>query len=399
MSSRDIPLTIEMVISWAKSGHESDKVYRFIFLHPEDLFTIPQRRSWTIGHQVVYNGDVNLLKRILALFSDEQINIRTLSRDQKTLLDVAKERHKIYPSMYTYVEHLFLQDDLIQAAKQSNWDLVHNILNKYPKLSNEKPPYSTYFLLHYVVQNGDRRILENLLRRHEFQMNVLSAHNETLIDMAKRLKKTDMYSILEPTKQEELHSKSIKHSLPLSLFSSKSKSNKNPPSSTFSLLPHPVLHPTSDLPYPTIDPFPSASLSNVTLNLSSTGNFTFTKDNKSITIQNEVSPSQEQQQLINTKNEHIHSMETMSSQHSDANIEQPVISPTSKEQLTKNLTCFLTQEIFIDPVIASDGQTYEREAITEWVNLYHCSPMTGASMDAEFNDNTELKQIIQSMKK
>ncbi|CAF0965615.1 unnamed protein product [Rotaria sordida] len=373
MSSRDIPLTIEMVISWAKSGHESDKVYRFIFLHPEDLFTIPQRRSWTIGHQVVYNGDVNLLKRILALFSDEQINIRTLSRDQKTLLDVAKERHKIYPSMYTYVEHLFLQDDLIQAAKQSNWDLVHNILNKHPKLSNEKPPYSTYFLLHYVVQNGDRRILENLLRRHEFQMNVLSAHNETLIDMAKRLGKTDMYSILEPTKQEELHSKSIKHSLPLSLFSSKSKSNKNPPSSTFSLLPHPVLHPTSDLPYPTIDPFPSASLSNVTLNLSSTGNFTFTKDNKSITIQNESTFR--------------------------CKYRQPVISPTSKEQLTKNLTCFLTQEIFIDPVIASDGQTYEREAITEWVNLYHCSPMTGASMDAEFNDNTELKQIIQSMKK
>ncbi|CAF3749652.1 unnamed protein product, partial [Rotaria sp. Silwood1] len=48
--------------------------------------------------------------------------------------------------------------------------------------------------------------------------------------------------------------------------------------------------------------------------------------------------------------------------------------------------------------IASDGQTYEREAITEWVNLYHCSPMTGAPMTTTFKENTELKQIIQSMR-
>jgi len=56
----------------------------------------------------------------------------------------------------------------------------------------------------------------------------------------------------------------------------------------------------------------------------------------------------------------------------------------------------------IDPVIASDGQTYEREAILEWIKTFPCSPMTGAPMDATFTDNVELKQIIktmQSMKK
>ncbi len=111
---------LEIVLGWARSGHEWDKVYRFIFLHPEHFFTIPTGRNWPIAHQVVYHGDVDLLKRILVLFSDDQIDIRTLSNDKKTLLDVAKERKKAYPAMYTYMEHLFLQDDLIQAAKRSN---------------------------------------------------------------------------------------------------------------------------------------------------------------------------------------------------------------------------------------------------------------------------------------
>ncbi|CAF2711254.1 unnamed protein product [Rotaria sp. Silwood2] len=45
MSSRDVLLTLDTVLCWARSGHESDKVYRFIFLHPEDLFTIPKGRT------------------------------------------------------------------------------------------------------------------------------------------------------------------------------------------------------------------------------------------------------------------------------------------------------------------------------------------------------------------
>ncbi|CAF3291794.1 unnamed protein product [Rotaria sp. Silwood2] len=398
MSSRDVLLTLDTVLCWARSGHESDKVYRFIFLHPEDLFTIPKGRSWPIAHQVIYNGDVNLLKRILALFSDDQINIRTLSKDQKTLLDVAKERSSVYRSMYTYVEHLFLQDDLIQAAKQSNWYLVNDILKKNSDLSNEKPPYSTYFLLHYVIQNGNRYILGNLLKSYRFQMNVVSAQNETLIDMAKRLGKTDMYSILEPTRHEESRSSPTRSRSSLPSSNSKNRPCINPQISIFSL-PFIPLHPaTSKLPYPIIDPFPGAMFSNVLLNLSSSGNFTLKTQNKFTTIESEPSKSEEEHQVINTKDKHVDSMKTISDQDSEPNVEQPAISPASNTQLMKNLTCFLTQEIFIDPVIASDGQTYEREDIMEWVNLYHCSPMTGAPMNETFKENTELKKIIQSMR-
>ena len=36
------------------------------------------------------------------------------------------------------------------------------------------------------------------------------------------------------------------------------------------------------------------------------------------------------------------------------------------------------QSTFQDPVIAADGFTYEREAITNWLATFsHCSPVTG----------------------
>mmetsp|Transcript_3799 Transcript_3799/g.9493 ORF Transcript_3799/g.9493 Transcript_3799/m.9493 type:complete len:509 (-) Transcript_3799:566-2092(-) len=38
--------------------------------------------------------------------------------------------------------------------------------------------------------------------------------------------------------------------------------------------------------------------------------------------------------------------------------------------------CPITQEVMVDPVIAADGQTYDRAAITEWFTRHDTSPMT-----------------------
>ncbi len=40
------------------------------------------------------------------------------------------------------------------------------------------------------------------------------------------------------------------------------------------------------------------------------------------------------------------------------------------------LICPITLELFSDPVIAQDGNTYERKAITQWINQYGTSPIT-----------------------
>ncbi len=45
--------------------------------------------------------------------------------------------------------------------------------------------------------------------------------------------------------------------------------------------------------------------------------------------------------------------------------------------------CPITQEVMTDPVIASDGQTYERKSITEWLSRGNRrSPLTGTNLSS-----------------
>ena len=53
-----------------------------------------------------------------------------------------------------------------------------------------------------------------------------------------------------------------------------------------------------------------------------------------------------------------------------------------------------------DPVIASDGQTYERSAITEWLSSHNTSPMTREPMSVtSLQPNSTLKRLIQNFQK
>lgn len=42
----------------------------------------------------------------------------------------------------------------------------------------------------------------------------------------------------------------------------------------------------------------------------------------------------------------------------------------------ESLICPITQEIFVHPVLAEDGYTYEKDAITQWIEQNGTSPVT-----------------------
>jgi len=57
--------------------------------------------------------------------------------------------------------------------------------------------------------------------------------------------------------------------------------------------------------------------------------------------------------------------------------------------------CPITRQIMVDPVSTSDGQTYEREAIEEWLRTKNTSPATGAKLtNKNLTPNIRLKSII-----
>ncbi len=51
--------------------------------------------------------------------------------------------------------------------------------------------------------------------------------------------------------------------------------------------------------------------------------------------------------------------------------------PELTENMIAELTCPITQEILIDPVLTTAGKTYERAAITEWLRTNNKDPLAG----------------------
>lgn len=57
--------------------------------------------------------------------------------------------------------------------------------------------------------------------------------------------------------------------------------------------------------------------------------------------------------------------------------------------------CPIQGEVFTEPVLAGDGYTYERAAITRWIKINGLSPITGAALDVDFlQPNRALKDAI-----
>ena len=407
-------ISLEIATNWARSNSEWEKVYRYIFLCPSDFFAIIPGRKWPIAHQVIFHGNIDIFKRILALFSDDQINIQTKSSDDKTLLDVAADKRNVHPAMYTYTAHLFAQDQLIDGAKKSNWRSVTDLLENNKQLGNEKPPYSPGFLLHYVVENGDAEILETFLATYQLLTNVLNDKKETPLDMAIRLNKYDMCSILQPQTTTRPPFSQIE---PQVVF----RQNLHRPdervtfhSPAISPDDHARIQLPTSMPSPPANPLvpttklPCIGFGHIVLDMNPSGDFTV--EPQPLINSSRAQPVSTPRRPSNSGIQHVPTNKTIVSEYPLANSNPPRPSPpppplqskvstASNEQVMKNLTCSITQKLFVDPVIASDGQTYERAAIFDWVNVCGCSPTTGAPMDATFIDNTEIKQIIQSIQK
>ena len=59
--------------------------------------------------------------------------------------------------------------------------------------------------------------------------------------------------------------------------------------------------------------------------------------------------------------------------------------------------CSITQDFMHDPVMAVDGQTYEREAITEWFRNHSTSPYTGVNLTSKvLTPNWAVKQMMET---
>ena len=66
-------------------------------------------------------------------------------------------------------------------------------------------------------------------------------------------------------------------------------------------------------------------------------------------------------------------------------------------EVPDDFICPITAEIMTDPVSTSDGFTYERAAITEWLRTKNTSPKTGTTLESKaLIPNHSLRSVIRA---
>ena len=67
-------------------------------------------------------------------------------------------------------------------------------------------------------------------------------------------------------------------------------------------------------------------------------------------------------------------------------------------EVPEYLVCPISFEVFTDPVVCMDGQTYERSAIEEWLIDHDTSPLTNAKLPSKMVvPNYAIRQAIASL--
>jgi hypothetical protein len=67
------------------------------------------------------------------------------------------------------------------------------------------------------------------------------------------------------------------------------------------------------------------------------------------------------------------------------------------DQYPNGCVCPITLEPFRDPVVCTDGQSYERAAIEKWLRTHGTSPVLGTPMPAKTIPNVNLRIILDDM--
>lgn len=398
--SENIPITLEIVTAWARSNREWKKVCEYLSKNLKDLFAVCANRRWPIAHQIVYHNKTDVLEQILTFYSDDNIDITTKSGDNRTLLTVATEKQTAHPKMFQYVSRLFKQNELITAAKTSNWQLVRDLLKENKDLANEKPPYSSYFLIHYIIQNGDVKILQELMGQYQFTLTVRNKNNETPLEMASRLGKHEICKILRPP-QDHSESKAeliqkqpvVKSSNPAPSTIPKPIARKNPIG--FEALVD-QLNPTTEQTVLINSAHPALRQTPGQQKPPERVSQTSCDENSAINTAQPLSPNSLNHQPRRTKKTIVTEVPfTETEPLSPPTLQSTGTLPLSTTDiLSMRLTCPLTKKLFVSPVVADDGHTYEQAAIVDWVKKHKKSPSTDKHMTNEFRDNNVIKSLV-----
>lgn len=160
------PTTKSDAYDWARNGEKDDAILSYLREHPEDLTDTPGK--WAILHQIIFNGNVQLLKDVLEI-PGVYFPLTIETKDGKgfrAILDEAKAEEIDVTEMEHYIDYLGKWDHHCELAK-SNLDTTNQKLWAWLR-SNSSACYSTppsrkWSIGNQVVYRGNVTYLKTLL--------------------------------------------------------------------------------------------------------------------------------------------------------------------------------------------------------------------------------------------
>jgi hypothetical protein len=95
---------------------------------------------------------------------------------------------------------------------------------------------------------------------------------------------------------------------------------------------------------------------------------------------------------------HEAAVELAKSMEEEDALNKPPPPPPAKPEPPSEFVCPITRDLMKDPIVLSDGFTYERTSACTWLSQRMVSPMTGAPVANALMPNTVLRVMINEWK-
>lgn len=182
----------------AREDRKFDSIEQDVKKNLSWLTTIPPDRKWTILHQIVFHGKVEQLNRLLALQIDNaEFDLRTKTSENETVLEIAQKNQDTNETMYKHIRQLLEMDELLKNAAKSNWRTCRQVLSRTPDIVNEKPPYSKFYFVHYLVRAGDRQVFDQFYRDYTLDLTLHTHAGKSVVDVAREAGHNDFADYLQ----------------------------------------------------------------------------------------------------------------------------------------------------------------------------------------------------------
>ena len=388
--------TYDAIYGLARNGFTGDskiwdRIYEYIAQHPTEFLAVVPPRKWSIGHQLIFHGVLFTFKKILSLYNETNpIDIFSPTRDEprpNTILDIAMERRKYYPEQYENITCLCAQDKFIRACKVYDWAAIDEMLSKDPKLLNQKPCYYSNYFVHYLVLHKDvRKFAQYNLAQNRLQLDLQNADGKTPLELAQSIGAQGIVAEIEslvPKRREPASLIATEKSVVATLDNRDGRERSSSPS--------PDRSQTIGSAPPGAPQAAAAAASTSTAGASVLTPARHTsKTDSSATTGASTRPT---------------GASASSASFSTQPRKTPCVSSGSSslatipiDEVLKRVTCPLTGKVFDDPVIATDGLTYDRTAIDQHIRENRYSPATGEVLDDIFTPNDHVKRLINTLR-